>query len=332
MKKIDMHSHFFPKISQEQAAKLNKKTAPWLKISDDPTYGDIYVDEQSFRPVYNALWDGHARLELMDKQGLDIQIVCATPVMFGYAEPISKAEPWCQAKNDLGVEFCAPNPERLKVLAQVPLQDIDAACREVSRAKSIGHVGVQIGNHVGEKNLDDPGILTFLNHCADEGMPVLVHPWDMMGDVRLSKWMLKWLVSMPAETQLGALSLILSGAMEKLSPDLKICFAHGGGSLPYLMGRVDNAWNHRDIVREDCPNLPSSYLQRFYVDSAVFDTDALSYLVKKMGENNVLLGSDTPFPLGEQEIGSLVAESALTDNQKQKILYTNVAKFFNLDV
>lgn len=330
MKKIDMHSHFFPKISQAQAARFNAKTAPWLKISDNPKYGDIYVDDKPFRPVYDALWDGNVRLELMDKQGLDIQIVCATPVMFGYEEPIEKAEPWCQAKNDLGVEFCKADPTRLKVLAQVPMQDIDAACHEVTRAKSIGHVGVQIGNHVGEKNLDDAGILTFLTHCAQEEMPLLVHPWDMMGDVRLSKWMLKWLVSMPAETQLGALSLILSGAMEKLPKNLKICFAHGGGSLPYLMGRVDNAWRHRDIVREDCPNLPSSYLDRFYVDSAVFDPDALLFLVNKMGEDRVMLGSDTPFPLGEQQIGDLVLQSDLSQTQKQKVLASNAEQFFNL--
>ena len=159
-------------------------------------------------------------------------------------------------------------------------------------------------------------------------MPVLVHPWDMMGDVRMEKWMLKWLVSMPAETQLGALSLILSGAMERLSPELKICFAHGGGSLPYLIGRVDNAWQHRDIVREDCPNIPSSYLSRLWVDSAVFDADALLYLVKKMGEDKVMLGSDAPFPLGEQQIGSLVENSSLQAAAKQKILGDNAAQFF----
>ena len=244
---IDIHSHFFPKLSQSEAAALNRTTAPWLKTGADKRFGDIYIDEKPFRPVYDALWDGHARLEALDQQGLDVQVVCATPVMFAYAEPIAKAEAWNQRMNDLGSAFCEADAKRLKVLAQVPLQDIDAACKEVSRVKKNGHVGVQIGNHVGDKNLNDEGILTFLNHCAAENMPVLVHPWDMMGDVRMEKWMLKWLVSMPAETQLGALSLILSGAMERLSPELKICFAHGGGSLPYLIGRVDNAWQPSDM-------------------------------------------------------------------------------------
>ncbi|XDZ52479.1 amidohydrolase family protein [Neisseriaceae bacterium CLB008] len=325
---IDIHSHFFPKLSQAEAAALNRATAPWLKVSADKRLGDIYIDDQPFRPVYDALWDGKVRLEALDQQGLDVQIVCATPVMFAYAEPIAKAEAWNQRMNDLGSEFCAADPNRLKVLAQVPLQDIDAACKEVSRVKKNGHVGVQIGNHVGDKSLNDEGILTFLNHCAAENMPVLVHPWDMMGDVRMEKWMLKWLVSMPAETQLGGLSLILSGAMNRLSPDLKICLAHGGGSLPYLIGRVDNAWRHRDIVREDCPELPSSYLNRFWVDSAVFDPDALMFLVNKMGADRVMLGSDTPFPLGEQQVGALVANSPLEAQVKQNILGDNAAQFF----
>jgi len=198
----------------------------------------------------------------MDATGVDVQIMCATPVMFGYSYPINQALPWAQRMNDYAIELCAHNPQRLKALAQVPLQDIDAACREASRAKSIGHVGVQIGNHFGDKDLDDDDMLAFLTHCANEDIPLLVHPWDMMGgEQRMKKWMLPWLVAMPAETQLGILSLILSGAFERLPRSLKICFAHGGGSFAFLLGRVDNAWRERDIIREDCPQLPSSYVR-----------------------------------------------------------------------
>ena len=121
-----------------------------------------------------------------------------------------------------------------------------------------GCIGVQIGNHVGERDLDDEALVQFLIHCAERHIPVLVHPWDMMGGGRMKKWMLPWLVAMPAETQLGMLSLILSGALERIPESLKICFAHGGGSFAWLLGRVDNAWRHRDIVRQDCPKLPSS--------------------------------------------------------------------------
>lgn len=327
---IDIHSHFFPQITEAQANRLNPQTTPWLKIKADGCHGNIILNGQDFRPVYDALWSPERRVDMLDQQNIDIQIVCSTPVTFAYAEPISpKVLEWNQLMNDLAIEMCAYRPERLKTMAQVPMQDIDAACKELSRAKQIGHVGVQIGNHVGLKNLDDEGILTFLHHCADENMPVFIHPWDMMGGDRMPKWMLQWLVSMPAETQLGVLSLILSGAFERLPQSLKICFAHGGGSFPYLIGRVDNAWLHRDIVRADCPNLPSSYLNRVWVDSAVFDPLALEYLVDKMGEDRVMLGSDAPFPLGEQEIGHLVKNSQLSESTQQKILLHNAKTFFN---
>ncbi|WP_204377080.1 amidohydrolase family protein [Aquitalea pelogenes] len=290
------------------------------------------VGDRPFRPVYDALWDGARRLEFLDRQGIDIQIMCATPVMFGYHAPIERALPWAQLMNDRALEMAAIAPKRLKVLAQVPLQDVDAACREASRARDCGHVGVQIGNHVGPLDLDNAGLLTFLAHCAAENIPVLVHPWDMMGgEQRMKKWMLPWLVAMPAETQLAILSLILSGAFERLPRSLKICFAHGGGSFAYLLGRVDNAWEQRDIVREDCPSKPSSYVDRFYVDSAIFDAAALRLLVDTMGSQRVMLGSDSPFPLGEQEVGSLIRHAGLGEGQQQQLLGSNARRFFNLD-
>jgi len=331
---IDMHAHFFPPITQAMAATLDAQAAPWLRDNGDGT-GHIMQGDKAFRPVYSALWEPERRLEEMDALGVSVQIACATPIMFGYRYPIAKALPWAQRMNDLALEQCICAPDRIKVMAQVPLQDIDAACVEASRAKRSGHVGVQIGNHIGDKDLDHEALITFLTHCANENIPLLVHPWDMMGGKdRMKQWMLPWLVAMPAETQLGILSLILSGAFERLPESLKICFAHGGGSFAFLLGRVDNAWRERDIVRKDCPHLPSSYVNRFYVDSAVFDARALTFLVETMGETQVMLGSDYPFPLGEIKIGQLIRESsfasASTSQTRQRLLCGNAVEFFGL--
>lgn len=326
--KIDIHSHFFPRLSQADAVRLGPD-APWLRT--EGRAGQIMRGDRPFRPVHEILWDSARRLDHLDEQGLDIQIMGATPVMFVYDAPIGRALPWTQRMNDLALEMTVADPARLKVLAQVPLQDTDAACREASRAMSAGHVGVQIGNHVGNRDLDDEGLIAFLVHCATESIPVLVHPWDMMGGERMKKWMLPWLVAMPAETQLGILSLILSGAFERLPESLRICFAHGGGGFIFLLGRVDNAWQHRDIVREDCPHLPSSYVKRFFVDSAVFNPGALRLLTDVMGSDRVMLGSDSPFPLGEQRIGSGIAEHPdLSETDRQRMLGYNARDFFGL--
>lgn len=330
IKTVDMHTHFVPKQWPDLAQRFGGDDWPWLKHTEAGK-GMLMLGDKEFRPVQQALWEPETRLELMDRDGVDIQIMSATPVLFGYARPWQQAADCAELFNDLALELCATNPERLKALAQVPLQNPDAACREASRAKKNGHVGVQIGNHVGTKDLDDEGLICFLQHCAAEDIPVLVHPWDMFGRDRMHKYMLQWLVAMPAETQLSILSLILSGAFERISPKLKLCFAHGGGSFAFALGRVDNAWRHRDIVRQDCPHPPSSYVNRFYVDSAVFSEDALELLVKTMGSDRVMLGSDSPFPLGEQRVGTLVKEHrTLTNQDKRRIAGANALTFFGL--
>jgi aminocarboxymuconate-semialdehyde decarboxylase len=326
---VDMHAHCFPRITRAQAEAADAERAPWLDIEAGGERGHIMLAGKPFRPVQAQLWDPARRVEMLDAQGVALQVVCATPVMFGYSWPAERAAAWARHMNDEVLAYCAQAPRRLKALAQVPLQSLDLACAEADHAMRAGCIGVQIGNHVGERDLDDEALVQFLVHCATHSVPVLVHPWDMMGAGRMKRWMLPWLVAMPAETQLAMVSLILSGALERIPPTAKICFAHGGGSFAYLLGRVDNAWRHRDIVRQDCPNLPSSYARRLHVDSAVFDAGALRLLLEVMGEERVMLGSDTPFPLGEQPIGALVhGFPGLTREQKAKIIRDNAVAFF----
>lgn len=327
---IDIHSHFYPDNISEMETRFGPGVWPgFRKVSDQK--GMITLDGNDYRPIYDACWNPARRIEELDKYGVDIQIMCATPILFAYEKPALESLSCARAMNDEALNMCDHNPARLKAMCQVPLQDIDLACDEVTRAMDGGHVGVQIGNHVGDRNLDDEGLITFLQHCASINAPVLIHPWDMMAPERMPKYMLQWLVAMPAETQLSILSLILSGAFEHLPKSLKLCFAHGGGSFAYLMGRVDNAWRERDIVRKDCPNLPSSYVDRFYVDSAVFSNDALDLLVKCSGSERVMFGTDYPFPLGEIDMGALVrGHSKLSDKQKASILGGNAANFFNI--
>ncbi|RYH26479.1 MAG: amidohydrolase, partial [Alcaligenaceae bacterium] len=149
-----MHSHFFPAITESEAASYDPAKAPWLQYDDAGNLGNIMLGRKPFRPVYRALWDPAFRLDEMNAQGVDMQITCATPVMFGYSWKPQLAADWCAKMNEHALEFAAHNPARLKVLAQVPLQDIDLACREASRAMKCGHIGVQIGNHLGDRDMD----------------------------------------------------------------------------------------------------------------------------------------------------------------------------------
>lgn len=329
---IDIHSHFFPKNAPDFSQKFGENSGPWTTLDDhgDGT-GMMKLGGRPFRPVHAALWDTAARLAELDASSVSLQIVCATPVMFAYGAPADQAAYVASAYNDLALEFCEGSGGRLKALAHVPLQDPDLACKELTRAMRAGCIGVQIGNHVDDREMDDEGIVRFLAHCAHEGAPVLVHPWDMMGGERLKRWMSAWTVAMPAETQFGIMSMILGGAFDKLPRDLKICFAHGGGSFAFLLGRLENAWHRRDIVRGVSKRPPSHYLDRFSVDSAVFDHRALRLLIDTLGADRIMIGSDAPFPLGEEHIGELVRSMPNIDEAlRSKMLDYNAIHFFSL--
>ena len=330
MQTIDIHNHFFPSSWPDLAARYGTPNWPWIKHTE-PGKGEIMVGDRFFRQVYSACWDPEIRLAEMDRDGVDVQVISATPVLFAYERPVDHALDCAQLFNDAALELCSRGKGRLKSFCQVPLQDTDAACNELTRCMQAGHLGVQIGNHVGSKNLDDPGIVTFLHHCADEGAAVLVHPWDMFAAERMPKYMMPWTVGMPAETQLSVVALILSGAFDRLPSTLRICFAHGGGSFAFLLGRLENAWHHHPVARGECRHPPSHYLDRFYVDSAVFDQRSLQFLVATMGADQVMLGSDYPFPLGEERVGSLIRQSNLPQHIKAKLLGGNAKRFLQIN-
>jgi len=326
---IDIHNHFFPRAWPDLAARYGTPDWPWIKHTEEGN-AEIMIGDRFFRKIYSACWDPEVRLSEMDRDGVEMQVLSATPVLFAYERPVEHALDCARLFNDAVLELCAQGRGRLKSLCQVPLQDIDASCKELTRCMRAGHLGVQIGNHVGDRNLDDPGIVTFLQHCADEGAAVLVHPWDMLGAQRMPNYMMPWTVGMPAETQLGIVAMILSGAFDKLSPKLRICFAHGGGSFAFLLGRLENAWQHHAVAHGVCELPPSQYLNRFYVDSAVFDERALQFLVGTMGAERVMLGSDYPFPLGEHRVGTLIRSSQLTAQAKDRLLGGNAVEFLGL--
>ena len=326
---IDIHNHFFPRNWPDLAARYGTPNWPWIKHTEAGK-AEIRLGDRFFRQIDSACWDPDVRLNEMDRDGVEMQVLSATPVLFAYERPVEHALDCAQLFNDAALELCAQRKERLKSFCQVPLQDIDASCKELSRCMRAGHLGVQIGNHVGDKNLDDPGIVTFLHHCSEEGAAVLVHPWDMLAPQRMPKYMMPWTVGMPAETQLGIVAMILGGAFDKLPTKLRICFAHGGGSFAFLLGRLENAWQHHPVAHGVCELPPGRYLNRFYVDSAVFDERALQFLVGTMGTGRVMLGSDYPFPLGEHRVGTLIRMTDLPKPAKELLLGGNALEFLNL--
>lgn len=209
-------------------------------------------------------------------------------------------------------------PQRLIGLGTVPLQDPDLAITELTRCVTqLGLRGVQIGTHINDWPLSEPKLYKFFQKAEELNASLFIHPWDMFGSELMKKYFLPWLVGMPAETSLAICSLMFSGVFEKL-PNLRICFAHGGGAFPSTIGRIQHGWAVRpDLCAKDTTLSPLDHLGKFWADSLVHDADGLDMIVKVFGEDKVCLGTDYPFPLGEytaESFGTVYAAGELIDS------------------
>lgn len=330
---IDVHAHYVPK-GWPDLASATGHPGPWPSLRvDSETEAMIMVGSTEFRPITDNAWNADRRLAQMDADGVDQQVLSPTPLFFSYADDGKTAATIAKIFNDLALEIAAQGQGRLIPFAQVPLQDTERAIAELDRCIDAGHRGVEIGNHVGDRDLDDRGIEEFLAHAAGRNVPVFVHPWDMPESPRLDRWMARWLVGMPAETHLSIIALILGGSFDRLPRNLQLCFAHSGGSFAYWLGRFENAWHRRPDLIATSEHPPSHYVDRFSVDTVVFQEPSLRLLVDVMGAERVMLGSDYPYPLGESPAGDLVRRAGfLTDEQRRAILGGNALRFLGAQV
>ena len=211
-------------------------------------------------------------------------------------------------------------PKRFVGLATIPLQDIDLAILELQRCvKTQGFAGVQIGSHVNDVNLNDPYFFPFYEEAEKLGAAIFVHPWDMMAKDKMAKYWLPWLVGMPAESSLAICSMIFGGVFEKF-PNLRVAFAHGGGSFPATIGRIEHGFDVRpDLVAVDNPINPRNYLSKIYFDTLVHDPLMMNYLMDLVGPNQLALGTDYPFPLGELSPGKLIDSMPYNDEMKERL-------------
>jgi aminocarboxymuconate-semialdehyde decarboxylase len=226
----------------------------------------------------------------------------------------------------------ADNPKRFIGLGTVPMQAPDLAIKEMERCvKQLGLKGIEIGSNINQMNLDDPSLYPFWEAAQDLQVPIMVHPWQMMGEEYMKKYFMPWLVGMPAETTRAVCAMIFGGIFDKF-PKLKVLFTHGGGSFVFTLGRIDHGFECRpDLCQVNISKKPSEYLKNFWVDSITHDEGALKYLVDHIGHERIAYGTDYPFPLGDLKHGAMLAEAqSLTEMQKVHIFWKTAFKFFNL--
>ncbi len=315
---IDVHTHIIPKKLPDFTKQFGY--GEFIQL-DHHEAGKAWMMQGSkrFREILANCWDAEIRLKEMAQHGIDKQVICTIPVMFSYDAKPQDGLSISQFLNDDIASTVNQYPDKFIGLATVPMQDTKLAVKELERCMKLGYKGVQIGSNVNNINLNDPQFFDFYAACEQLNAAILIHPWQMMGQEHMTKYWLPWLVGMPAEISRAACSMIFGGVFEKF-PKLKVCFAHGGGSLLPTLGRIEHGWSCRpDLVAIDNKRNPKEYLGKFWVDSHVCDTEMLEYTVKKCGANRVMQGSDYPFPLGEAIPGELVHQTPLNDSDKAMV-------------
>lgn len=286
--------------------------------------------DKVFRVVDENTFDARSRMADLVDTGVNYQVLSTIPVLFNYWAKPADALETSRFLND-HIAATVDEFNSFIGLGTAPLQDVDLAIREMERCMTeLRMPGLEIGSNINGKNLGDPEFLPFFEAAEKAGCALFIHPWEMMGEKDMEKYWLPWLVGMPAETTRAICSMIFGGVFEKF-PNLRVAFAHGGGSFPYTLGRIEHGYHVRpDLVQIDNTVNPRDYLGRFWVDSLVHDENAFRFLMGSVGEDKICLGSDYPFPLGEHRPGSLIEGMDLPSEAKEKFLFTNASKWLNM--
>ncbi|MED1950142.1 amidohydrolase family protein [Brevibacillus centrosporus] len=324
--RVDFHTHIIPEDLPDFAQRFGGDRWPVMERTCS-CGANIMVAGKLFREITDQCWDPKRRIQDMVQEGVDMQVLSPIPVTFSYWAPTEAAEAMARLQNDFIADTVRAYPDRFIGLGTVPLQDVESSIREMDRCiHELGLKGIEIGTNVNGQNLDDPALLPFFEMCEKWEVPLFVHPWETLGRERMPRHNFMYTLGMPSETALAAASLTSGGVMEKF-PGLKICFAHGGGSFPYILPRLDQGWSvwpHLRVTEQP----PSYYAKNFYFDSLNYDPLNLMLLVERFGHEKIVMGTDYPFLLQEIPPGKVIrATAALTEEQKQAMLGANALEF-----
>ena len=327
---IDCHAHFLPDKFVEDMSKRGfaeaHKDEGFIAVSDALTG---YSRAQVRLPHFSLLWDIDERTALAEAQNIDKQIICLPPFYFGYKPPGNVGLSICRTGNDAIAEIVAQSPERFAGFATVPLQSPKDAAAELRRTVSeYGFWGAEIGTSVAGAPMDDPSLDVFWETCCELDVPVFVHPQHELELDRTSQYYLHNLYGNPSETGLMVARLIFAGVFERF-PKLNMILAHGGGTIPYIIGRLDHGYRVRPETKT-IPKPPSEYLKRLYFDTITHDEAMLAYLVRRVGAQHVVVGTDRPFDMGIDDPRGLVAKiPGLSDSERDAIIGGNARSFLS---
>lgn len=309
---IDIHQHFVPE-------------AFFDAVRTDPDAFGATLDGEYFhlRTGLKVKWsprqrEPQLRIRDMDESRVDVAVLSMLPPFFSYAETPEVGRRLCTLVNDALAEIVHDGRGRFIAMGHVPLQDVAASISELERRR---FPAVQIGSNVNGQNLDDPALLPFFQAAERLGTFILVHPTvaDLIGADRLKQYYLRNFIGNVTDTAVAIASVMFGGVLDAC-PNLKICFAHAGGSAPYIWGR----WAHGQRVRREAQVRTTTSVavlrRRIYVDTLTHSNSALRFLIGELGPERVLLGSDYPADMADNGQVAAIESLGLADDAAEKIL------------
>ncbi|HEV2358729.1 MAG TPA: amidohydrolase family protein [bacterium] len=323
---LDVHAHVFP---DRFLAALDREGGRYgAKVEARGGDRIVWSSPHQRATIGPVFWDVGERLAALDRWGITMQALSLSPPMLYWAPPDLGRE-LAAVFNDEVAAIARAHPPRFLAFATLPLQDVRAAVAEAERAARAGCRALYVGTNVNGRYLDDPSFAPLWDCAVRHGLPVFTHPLNNAGEDRMSGWHLGNSVGNPGETALAAARLILSGTLDRY-PELRLVLAHGAGSLPFLLGRLDHTYAVRAEVRDAIPAPPSAYLRRMYADTITHSDRALGYLVEAAGPARVLLGTDLPYDMADERPVERVNRLGLGPDETRAILGDNGARLLGL--
>lgn len=330
--KIDVHAHCVPASCIEPGAASADPSAYTVRI--DRPGSDEALYRQTFQAVNfdpEQIYDAERRIRDMRARGVDLHVLSVPPFCFNYDLEPARGLAVCRQFNDALADLARRYPDRFVALATLPLQDPAAAAAELERAvKELGLRGVEVCSNINGHNLDDPALAPVYAKLQELDAPVFIHPTNVLGADRLSRYYLENLIGNPTDTAVAAASLIFGGVLKEF-PRLKFYLAHAGGSCPYIRGRWEHGWRVRPEPKVAIDRPPSEYFGLLYFDSLAHSGPSLNFLAETVGPERIMLGTDYPFDMGDVDpVKTIAALPRLTDRQKNLIYGGNAAELFKI--
>lgn len=329
-KSIDVHWHHVPKAFADAVVSGAVPIAGQVVTKEDGS-ALVKLDNGFKQPLPGFLTDPATIVADLDAAGVDVAAASIAPPLSHLDCDPEIAIGVSRAINDAYAEIAEQHAGRIVPLANLPLQDVPLALQELERVvRDYGFKGVQVGSNIDGKNLGDESLFPFWERVRELDLTVLSHGLSPLGPERMAEHELKNFVGLPIDTAVTVASLVFGGVYERL-PGLKIVFSHGGGAFPCLVGRWDHGYRDRLAKETDTTiKLPSEYLKDIYADSLTHDPAAVRYLVERLGQDQVVLGSDHPFDMGEADPVGKVKEAIDDPEVVQKILGGTAGRLLNL--